>query len=501
MSDLLANRLDRLEQLMLEKLGNAGPSAAVAAPAADLQMLNEQIIAMNGLADEGDEATGNRLMSLLLLSAYLRRDQETVDILSREILKGLYGKKAAATEDEAFLFLSLFMVSRNPNYRIAGKRYVRQHPDIPPSLYRLMKLAKVVKVRLKSARTMDSLQQQRLMTEAAGRDIFVVHPSEMLTCCTTDGCQQYLLTTVEKAVTQPLTYKQMKDSRRPAYRPQPSHDTWRLRILGGIALARLDRQYLMDTFRMLEARFESAVGQGKQQSSQYDLQSPLAILEAMYHVAGCDGNVLMESLKQRCDRYFDLHFKKLHVPSGAFADELEGEALAYRLLFFRCLPVVGAHSCHTSPKNRNWLSTLHRWADRLVEQGAKCWQGLPLTAIFRLQRYILQTGFKRVALGSDQKASAYRNHVNSTFFDSYLQLIKENAPAPQALVSCYEMLREWKYDMAANEERYTEYMRVVSQRQKAFTPDSLEWLQLEEIIVDYASTRQRGHTGKLVCKM
>ena len=74
-------------------------------------------------------------------------------------------------------------------------------------------------------------------------------------------------------------------------------------------------------------------------------------------------------------------------------------------------------------------------------------------------------------------------------------------PVPEvaALVSCYHLLREWKHDMAANESRYEEFMHVVTRRQSALAPDSLEWLQLEEILADYTSRNAERKTYKLVC--
>ena len=73
-------------------------------------------------------------------------------------------------------------------------------------------------------------------------------------------------------------------------------------------------------------------------------------------------------------------------------------------------------------------------------------------------------------------------------------------PEVDALVSCYHLLREWKHDMAVNESRYEKFMRVVARRQSTLAPDSLQWLQLEEILADYKiqNTDRRSH--KLVCK-
>ena len=66
------------------------------------------------------------------------------------------------------------------------------------------------------------------------------------------------------------------------------------------------------------------------------------------------------------------------------------------------------------------------------------------------------------------------------------------------LTACYPLLREWKYDIAANEKRYVEFLRVLSLCQSALVPDSAEWLQMEEIKTDYEASR--SHSGyKLAC--
>jgi len=485
MNEQYAQRLDSLEQVTLEKLAMTLENAATA-PASGLQKLHQQIIAMNGLADT-DETTDNRLMALLLLNAHMRKDQLMVDMLACEILKGLYNKKEAATEGEAYLFLSLFMVSRNPNYRMAGMRYVRQHTDIPPTLYRLMKLAKPLMVRPDAAQTVAALQQQKLMSEAAEKDIFVIHPSEVLTSKTTDGCPQYQLVTIEKGISNPSAYKALKESRKPEYRPQAKDDIQRLRCLGGMAASNRDPQYLASAFTILKTRFESSI----------EIQQKMIVLEAMYHVAGCDGILLHGSMKQQCDTLFDQTLADYHFPEGLFADEPVTDALAYRLQFYRHNPMPGTHAARKDTRRKQWLGTLKRWADHLVSDSDE-WTQLPLAQKFNLLRYILQTGFLCVANGEEHLATIYRNHAGGTIFDCYLHLISDNQQEPYTLVSCYPLLREWKYDIAANEKRFTAFMRVLTNCQSSLVPDSMEWLLMEEIKADYEVCR--NHSGhKLVC--
>ena len=491
MNEQYARRLDSLEMLTLEKLGITLDKAA-SPTTSGLQKLHRQIIAMNGLT-EGDETADSRLMALLLLNAHLRKDQPTVDLLVSEILKGLYDKKEAVTEGEAYLFLSLFMVSRNPNYRMAGKRYVRQHSDIPPSLYRLMKLAKPVRVRPDAAQTIAALQQQKLMGEAAQKDILVVHPSEILTNAATDGCPQYQLVTLEKGISDPSAYNAMKESRKPEHRPQTKDDIQRLRCLGCMAASNRDLQYLTSAFNLLKSRFEDSE----------NVQQKMTVLEAMFHVAGCDGILLLADMKQQCDALFDHYRADCHFPEGLFADEPVTDALAYRLQFCRYMPMPGSDTISKDAGCTQWLVTLKRWTDRLVSDSDE-WQQLPLEQKFLLLRYILQTGFLSVATGDEHLSTIYRNHVNGSIFDCYLHLVGATQQEPSILAACYPLLREWKYDVAANEERYTKFLRVVDACQSTLAPVSHEWLQMEDIKTDYEVSRTHsGHklvvSTKILC--
>lgn len=480
MNEQYARRLDSLEQLTLEELAMTLENTA-STPASGMQKLYRQIIAMNGVTGT-DETTDNRLMALLLLNAHLRNDQPMVNLLVSEILKGLYDKKVAATEGEAYLFLSLFMVSRNPNYRMAGKRYVRQHTDIPPTLYRLMKLAKPLMVRPDAAQTVAALRQQKLMGEAAEKEIFVTHPSEVLTDSSTGGCPRYQLVTIEKGISNPSAYKTLKESRRPEYRPQARDDIQRLRCLGGMAASHRDPQYLMSAFSLLKARFEAST----------EMRQKMTVLEAMYHVAGCDGILLLGDMKQQCDTLFDQSLAGCHFPEGLFADEPVTDALAYRLLFCRHMPMPGTQTVHKDTSRRQWLVTLKRWADRLVSDSQE-WAQLTLVPKLNLLRFILQTGFLDIADGDEHLATIYRNHVNATIFDSYLHLISAGMPEPEPLIACYPLLREWKYDIAVNARRYAEFMRVLLLCQSSHIPASMQWLQMEEVKTDYEESRP--HSG------
>jgi hypothetical protein len=324
------------------------------------------------------------------------------------------------------------------------------------------------------------------MDEAVNDLVFCVSHTEEVVTPLTDDQQAYRLVTIESGASFPSDYFRLTETRREEYRPCPSLDTQRLRCLGGMAVSRMDPLWITTAFDLLKSRFETTLSE--------------SILEAMYHVAGCDGHLLMLSMKQECDRLYDTHFSGMVLPKGLFTDEMVHETLAYRLQFYRYMPMPGNRLFRKTAGNSQWLDTLNNWLERLEAQNGGAWQGLTLSENFSLQRFILQTGFLNVAFGNRRKATAYRNRINGSIFDCYLQLVANPVPEVDALVSCYRLLREWKYDMAANESRYEEFMRVVAKRQSTLATDSLEWLQLEEILADYKRHNVERPAYKLLCK-
>ena len=127
-------RMELLEQGVVDAIRKAkDPSGLM--PEEELRMLYRQIIDL-GRTETSDTTINSRMTSLLLLSAYLRHDEATINALTLEIHKELHGKKTAATCGEAYLFLSMFLVTHILNYRTAAKRYVQQHDDVPPTLRR-----------------------------------------------------------------------------------------------------------------------------------------------------------------------------------------------------------------------------------------------------------------------------------------------------------------------------------------------------------------------------
>ena len=323
-----SQRMEHLEQGVVDAIRKAKDPAGMM-PEAELRMLYGQIIDL-GRTDTSDAAINSRMTSLLLLSAYLRHDEATINALTLEIHKELHGKKAAATCGEAYLFLSMFLVTHILNYRTAAKRYVQQHDDVPPTLRRLYRYAKQVIVWKDKVKERQSLRQKQLMDEAVNDLVFCLSHTEEMVAPLTDGQQAYRLVTIESGASFPADYFRLTETRREEYRPDPSLDTQRLRCLGGMAVSRMDPLWITTAFDLLKSRFETTPSE--------------SILEAMYHVAGCDGHLLMLSMKQECDRLYDTHFSGMALPKSPLTDEMVHKPLAYRLLFYRYMPMPGERS-------------------------------------------------------------------------------------------------------------------------------------------------------------
>lgn len=274
-------------------------------------------------------------------------------------------------------------------------------------------------------------------------------------------------------------------------------DTARLRIVGGMAVVRMDSSCLSKAFRLLHDRFTTSV---KVDDPVTARTVQMDILEAMYHLAGCDGNLVIQTFKQECDRLYDTLFRNAAFSRSQFAGVIQPETIANRLQFLRYLPLPGGRAFCKSIGSTRWLNTLRTWADRLVTQQGGYLSDQPLAVNFLLQRYILQTGFENVAQGNKHKALAYRNSVSSGFFDCYLRLLNTPSPDIHTLVCCYHTLRELKRDIPSNEDRYREFMRIVTKTQSTLDPSSLDWLCLEELRLDYTMTSQNAHGHKLLCK-
>lgn len=117
-----------------------------------------------------DSTTACRLYALRMLSAYLRHDVPTLNLLTDGAMQ-LLGDLGTGPchrqvtgpcphvtdEPRAYLLFALFHTTHNPQFRDAAKDYVRSHPDCSPALHRYYALSKKVRVRLTDSATRRSL--------------------------------------------------------------------------------------------------------------------------------------------------------------------------------------------------------------------------------------------------------------------------------------------------------------------------------------------------------
>lgn len=83
-----------------------------------------------------------RFQALMLICATLRFDRESVKALVRNVREHLNSGIAFPPDTEAWLNISLYIATRDADYRTAGKQCVRQHPECASeSLRRLVSLA------------------------------------------------------------------------------------------------------------------------------------------------------------------------------------------------------------------------------------------------------------------------------------------------------------------------------------------------------------------------
>ena len=100
-----------------------------------------------------DSTTACRHYALRMLSAYLRHDVPTLNLLTDGAMQLLHEDG----EGRAYLLFALFHTTHNPQFRDAAKDYVRSHPDCSPALHRYYALSKKVRVRLTDTATRRSL--------------------------------------------------------------------------------------------------------------------------------------------------------------------------------------------------------------------------------------------------------------------------------------------------------------------------------------------------------
>lgn len=249
------------------------------------------------------------------------------------------------------------------------------------------------------------------------------------------------------------------------YAPAAHDDSERLSCLAGMAATRLDVHQAEQAFRLLEGRFLSATMPAER----------VLLLEAMYHACGYESRLFLMELKRRCDHLFD--------------EAVPADLATPRLLFYRYCPSPVERTISRSAACGRWLQTLQTWMTEQESHPETCWGSLPLSVKFRRLRYLWRTGCKHLSGGDAAKADIYRHLLIDCFLDTLSAFRRHDSSDVQTLVSAYEALREFRFDVKAHERHYRPLMAKVATAQSALPADSPSWLRLEELRHDYAATQ------------
>lgn len=268
---------------------------------------------------------------------------------------------------------------------------------------------------------------------------------------------------------------QLKKNRKPQYTPSAHDSVERLACLGGMALDRTDVFEAETAFVFLQRRFHSALMPAER----------ALILEAMCHVSGYEGRVFYLALKRICDKPYDEY-----IPS---------ELATYRLLFYRYCPSPLVKSISRDADCKRWLQMLKDWMTELEEGKAGYWEDQPLATNFLRQCYIYRTGCKYLADGDEEQTEYYRSLIYNSFFDCLLKFQKTSGTDARTVVSAWNAFREFKNGVKANEQRYKVFMGKVNSTQATLSKQSNQWLQLEEVRLDY-EVNNNDFPFRFICK-
>ena len=132
----LENRLSELLAILRRRVGRTATSEQVAADRSRLR----ELAAYDRLTVE-TPAARNHLLALLLICATLRRDRDAMQRLSETCLSQLeLLSETRLTDVHAYLWLALFVATRNPQYRDLAKHYVQRYQPRSPRLRELVTL-------------------------------------------------------------------------------------------------------------------------------------------------------------------------------------------------------------------------------------------------------------------------------------------------------------------------------------------------------------------------
>ena len=114
----------------------------------DATMLNH--IFLYSYVTISDAQWSARFQALMLICATLRFDRESVRIFTQNVRALLDNGTTFPTDTQAWLNFSLYIATRDADYRTAGKLCVREHPDAASSpLRRLMSVVSVMRSKRK----------------------------------------------------------------------------------------------------------------------------------------------------------------------------------------------------------------------------------------------------------------------------------------------------------------------------------------------------------------
>lgn len=97
-----------------------------------------------------DPLLSARFLALMLICSTLRFDRASVRVLIQNVKALLDSRLTYPSDIQALLYFSLYISTRDADYRTAGKQCIHQHPDAAsPTLRRLMSLVSIMRSKRK----------------------------------------------------------------------------------------------------------------------------------------------------------------------------------------------------------------------------------------------------------------------------------------------------------------------------------------------------------------
>ena len=99
------------------------------------------------LTIENDDDAQARFTALMLICAYLMKDNKAVKEYTDKVNEYLKGITIPTTETECYLMTALFITNHDPQVRSAAKAYRQSHPDCSPTICQFQSIAKNIRCR------------------------------------------------------------------------------------------------------------------------------------------------------------------------------------------------------------------------------------------------------------------------------------------------------------------------------------------------------------------